>query len=744
MFTITDSDDRIVYASPNITKILNYSVHEIIGKPFADLLHPEDRPYYLFIAEQAGRHKGQLFQQSSRMLAKNGDERWTEGTIVNLTDIPAVGGTVTNFRDITEKVHTQRELDHSRYILEKANEVTRIGYWVIDLKSPERSLSWSPQLFNIFGVQESGFTGEPSFSDPLMHPADKPGRDARLNRALERPGKYSLDYRIIRPDNQLMWVHEQAEVFFEGEKAAFVVGVVQDITERKVSEQRIRESKHNLDALINNTTDFMWSCDQNLRLISGNTAFYNQVHSQYGVELKEGDPVILLSETHPVMAPWKVGYQTALSGKQDVFETESGKPGARTFLQNTLNPIWDNGKVVGVAGFSRNITDAKKHENHIKAINERFEILSKATNDAVWDLDITTNVITWNHGLRSIYGHEPDNRQTTFRWWEEMVHPDDLNFVIESIRQSFVNKDQLWTCSYRFRCASGTYRYSLDRGFIMYDAGKPVRMIGAQQDIHELTEYRMLLEQKVAERTIELQDALEKEKNLSEMKSRFVSIASHEFRTPLSTIQFATDFLVRYKHKLGEPDIDRKLASISSQVKHMLFLLDDVLTVSKGEAGKIQVQLSSVNIRELVLELARNMENGPGCVHKIGVRLQLTDEVIYSDEKLLLNILTNLISNAIKFSPGEKLIGMYCGQDAGKLILEVADNGIGINEQETDTIFEPFSRGKDVGAISGTGLGLSIVRTAVKLFKGKIELTRNENFKTVFRVEIPIGNSQKV
>ena len=737
MFTITDDDNRIVYGSPNIENILGYPVEQIVGKTFSSLLHPDDRPYYYFVIEQTSREKGKLIQKSSRMFTRTGEELWTEGTIIDLSDIPAVGGTVTNFRDITEKINTQRELDHNRYILDKANEVTKIGYWVLDLKSAHRPLSWSPQLFNIFGVQESGFTGNPEFFGSLIHKDDNAIRRAALESALNGNREYSIDYRINRPDAQLMWVHEQAEVFFDGEKPAFVVGVVQDITERKVNEQTIRESKHNLDALINNTSDFLWSCDKDLRLISGNSAFYKQVRAQYQVALNEGDRVIVLGDNNPRMVPWMLAYQAALSGKQMAFETVSGTEEVRTYFQNTLNPIWDNGEVVGVAGFSRNITERKEFENRITAVNERFEILSKATNDAVWDWDMVADRITWNHGLTSIYGHDPSNRETDFQWWCELVHPDDLAFVQGTLNDAFETNHQLWSCSYRFRSADSSYRYALDRGFIIYDGGKPVRMIGAQQDVHELTQYRMSLEQKVAERTIELQEALEKEKHLSEMKSRFVSIASHEFRTPLSTIQFATDFVMRYKHKLEPADIDRKLSSISLQVKHMMVLLDDVLTVSKGDSGKIQVHLSEVNIREFVLELTGNMKES-AATHEIDVQFDLQRDLIISDEKLLMNVLSNLLSNAIKFSSGESRISVYCAHFAGSLIFEVSDNGIGINDHEKESIYEPFSRGADVGAISGTGLGLSIVRTAVKLLHGTIELSRNETFKTVFRVEIPV------
>jgi len=171
----------------------------------------------------------------------------------------------------------------------------------------------------------------------------------------------------------------------------------------------------------------------------------------------------------------------------------------------------------------------------------------------------------------------------------------------------------------------------------------------------------------------------------------------------------------------------------------MLFLLDDVLTVSKGDSGKIKVNVKPMNLREFLSDLAKNIEEGAKSGHEIRLHFQLGNDIVTSDEKLLTNIFTNLLSNAIKFSPDQKTVELTCVQRDGRLIIEVADNGIGINEKERDLIFEPFSRGADVGAISGTGLGLSIVKTAVKLLQGTIELTSTEKFKTVFRVVIPLS-----
>ena len=321
--------------------------------------------------------------------------------------------------------------------------------------------------------------------------------------------------------------------------------------------------------------------------------------------------------------------------------------------------------------------------------------------------------------------------------WKEKIHPDDHERIIQELEDAFKNKSSNWISQYQYLCANGHYKYVLDRAYIIYREKKPVRMIGAMQDVTEVVRYRLGLEKMVEDRTSELNEALQKEKELVEMKSKFISIASHEFRTPLSTISLATGFIRKYHDKMKPPDVDAKLANIEKQVDHMAYLLNDVLLVGKADSGKMKINLSEIKI-ETFEALAREVIGNAKGKHKLLVAMECSQGSIISDEKLIRNIMMNLITNAVKFSPGEKRILMTIKCDHKNLFLRVKDFGIGIPPADLKNLFTSFSRGGNVGNIEGTGLGLSIVKKACDLLNGKIEVQSEEGKGTEIKITLPL------
>jgi PAS domain S-box-containing protein len=263
------------------------------------------------------------------------------------------------------------------------------------------------------------------------------------------------------------------------------------------------------------------------------------------------------------------------------------------------------------------------------------------------------------------------------------------------------------------------------------------RDVTARRRQEEMT--RENLERQVKERTRELNEALSKEKELVELKSKFVAIASHEFRTPLATINFATGFIKDYLHKLSPGDVEKKLESIEKQVKHMTFLLDDVLTLGKSESGKTKVVAKKIDIHDFFQKIVEEVLYSTKTSHAVTFTFESPIREIEIDEKLLRNIFINLLSNAIKFSPdaSEVLLTVYSVKN--ELVIAVRDNGVGIPSNEYDKIFDPFHRGSNAGAIQGTGLGLSIVKKAVELLEGTLdfrsELGKGSEFNVTFKIK---------
>lgn len=236
----------------------------------------------------------------------------------------------------------------------------------------------------------------------------------------------------------------------------------------------------------------------------------------------------------------------------------------------------------------------------------------------------------------------------------------------------------------------------------------------------------------------DIRNALKSERDLNEMKTRFVSMTSHEFRTPLTTILSSAELLEHYSDRWEQEKQLKYLYKIQIAAKHMTELLNDVLLINKVEAGKVMIDPQPLIINEFCKEVIEEIQITT-TVHKLVFHSQLSEEPIPMDRKLLRHIFTNLLSNAVNYSPNGGDIFITTTQEVDEIVLSVKDTGIGIPEEARETLFESFVRGSNVGGISGTGLGLAIVKRFVDVYQGKIECESEVGVGTTFIVRLPIS-----
>lgn len=244
--------------------------------------------------------------------------------------------------------------------------------------------------------------------------------------------------------------------------------------------------------------------------------------------------------------------------------------------------------------------------------------------------------------------------------------------------------------------------------------------------------------QKLEQSQQELSEALDQERQLSEIKSRFVSMASHEFRTPLSTVLSSASLLAKYTTAEEQDKRDRHIGKIKASVKHLNDILEDFLSLGKLDEGKVDTSITEFDLEELITETTEEIKG----LAKKGQEIIYShsgNTVAHTDKKLFKNILINLLTNAIKFSDEGSGIEIKSKTDGDMAEISVIDKGIGIRADEQEHLFSSFFRAKNAINIQGTGLGLHIVKRYIDLLNGNVHLQSELNKGTTITFQIPVN-----
>lgn len=247
-----------------------------------------------------------------------------------------------------------------------------------------------------------------------------------------------------------------------------------------------------------------------------------------------------------------------------------------------------------------------------------------------------------------------------------------------------------------------------------------------------------VIERKKAEE--EVRKSLERERELNELKSKFVTIASHEFRTPLSTVLSSASLIQQYKDKGELEKQDKHINRIKSSVTHLTQILNDFLSLGKLEEGKVEAVKETISLETFLHEIAEEVHAFLKPGQTIQVHCGASVQHVETDPRILRNILFNLVSNASKYSESEKNIYISCDNTHDSFLLRVKDEGIGIPTQDQKHLFDRFFRASNSGNIQGTGLGLNIVKRYVDLLDGSINFESEYGKGSTFTVTIPTSN----
>ncbi|NGP86828.1 PAS domain S-box protein [Fodinibius halophilus] len=313
------------------------------------------------------------------------------------------------------------------------------------------------------------------------HPINEEGFE-KTQKAIDTGESQSpFELQLKKRDGEKIWVQvNEAPIVEDGETVA-IVGSLTDITERKEYEEKLEE----LALVASKTTDCIFMTDPNERITWVNNAFEQVLGYQFEEVVGKAPGNILRG---PDNNQQKMNRISKAFKKRRPFQEvvlNYSKTGEKYWFDLTLDPIFDNnGDCDGFIGIQKDVTEQVKRQKELKESVERYEIVSKATSDTIWDYDLEEDVNRYSSNLEKIFGYKDTEVKNPKKWWRDKIHPEDYSRVIEQIEQALSSNKDRFQMEYRFRSYDGVYKFIYDRAFIVSDEqGKPIRMIGAMQDV---------------------------------------------------------------------------------------------------------------------------------------------------------------------------------------------------------------------------------------------------------------------
>lgn len=572
-----------------------------------------------------------------------------------------------------------------------------------------------------------------------IHPADRE-RIQKAHRQLDAGG-YSEEYRVVLPatgelEGRTARVRERAFASREPNGQPCFTHIARDISwqfnttaqlnaeisRRTDAERSLTDATQRLEALIATANDAVITIDERSSIIDWNRAAERMFGWKRDEALGQTLTELIVPEEH--RKHHNDGIERFLrDGMAPIFnrrvETFAVRRSGEIF--NAELSIWPVKTAVGYtfSSFIRDISRRKTAERALAESEAKYRQVVENVNEGIL-VTASGRILYANPRALALTGL--DDATAKSRPFIEFIHPDDRERVLGNhlgrLRGEPVENH------YQFRVvhSSGEVRW-LEISAVVFDWQNAPATLNFLTDVTE----RRQAEQ-------DMRAALARERELSELKSRFVAVASHEFRTPLAAILSSVELLDDYGSRL--PDDERKeiVGLVKNAVFRMNKMVEQVLLTSRLESGKFNFEPTPRNISDLLVQIASEMDQAHPQAARISMQCEGIEQERLVDTKLFSHILVNLLSNALKYSPPDSAVTCTATAEGERLRISVVDKGIGIPAADLPRLFESFHRGTNVGNIQGTGIGLHIVKECVELHQGSIEVESPDGRGATFHV----------
>jgi PAS domain S-box-containing protein len=633
-----------------------------------------------------------------------------EGKIIGLTGIS---------HDITKRK------EHERQLLFFASLQEDVSDAVIAVDLELHIQSWNRAAETIYGRRADEVIGLP-ITAVLNQGYGLVDLSSQERREFFQHGSWQGEAMTQLADGRARWLfHSLTLLRDEQGRPIGMVAVSRDITERKESEERLRTSEERYRLLADHNSDMI------LRIsIAGNYLYLSpSTYTMMGYEPAEllGQPYVAF--VHP--DDQKLLLRTYTPKGQPRLDLPPmrirfrHKQGHYVWLENTGRTIVSpTGEPLEFIITSRNVTQQVQAETALRASEEKFRRLIETMSSGVFLCDLDLVITYVNERFCTLLGYQAG----------ELLNTRFVDYVDEAslaqVDRQIAKRRQGESSAYELviKQKEGERRHWLLSGSPWYDEQQ--QLVGSFAVVTDITL------QKKAESALE--ESLRKEKELNELKSRFVSMTSHEFRTPLTSILMMTETLQTYRRKLTEEQIEQRITGIREQCLHLKGIMEDVLELARMQAGRTEFKPAPLALADLCQQIIAELQPSRALAPRLHYECTDTMPIANLDKRLMHQIIANLIVNALKYSPSDQPVLVCLAYREGSFVLEVRDHGIGIPAADLPHLFQPFHRASNVGVIQGTGLGLVITKEAVALHEGTINVTSQVGVGTTFTVTIPM------
>ncbi|MCF8240222.1 MAG: PAS domain S-box protein [Melioribacteraceae bacterium] len=741
-----------LFCSKKAIEIFGYDPQKTTGKfMWSDEVHPDDKS--LLESAHQKTKLGEFYEIEYRVKDKNAKWHWLNDRIINIryekNEIIIEGIAA----DITEKHFSQKELEESQERYSTFIEQTTEGIYRLEFENPiDLSMPIDDQVeyyhenavlaecnkvfMRMYGIEKrKDIIGQ--------YLKDFQGGDVDVNKSsiksfIENGFKIQDIITIEQnTEDRIIYINNNAVGI---EKDGFLLrvwGTQQDVTEKYLTEKHLLK----LSKAVEQSQVSIMITDVNGKIEYVNPKFCEV--SGYSTEEIIGKYSSILKSNKMDATFYKDLWDTLKSGNVWQGQFCNMKKNGELFWESAnISPIKDEqNRITHFVAVKEDITEKIKAEEELNHYRENLENLVK---------ERTNQLEKQNQFLKVFFDNIPNpvfikdkNGKFTdinkeFEVYFEVKKDEVIGKKVNVFTQAeaaeiSMKKDEL-LIQYNTKTVYENFHIKKNgnkRDILIYkssfgkDENNPDGIIGLVIDITDQKEFEDL--------TVK---ALNKERQLNRMKSNFISMASHEFRTPLTSILASTDLLEMYGRTWDENKYQIHIKKIQRSVQKITSLIEDVLLLSKSETGKLKVNVSEINLKKFFTELIEHHRPALKKNQSITLNFELVEDKAKCDRKLFENIFNNLLSNAIKFSDEGKEIQLNCIENNDQIIVDVIDQGIGLSEEELPNVFDTFFRASKVSHIPGSGLGLSIAKEAIDLLGAKIYVESEENKGTKFRLLI--------